>query len=113
MALTVVQLQVLRGIDGEDYKTIKVTGDTSYPTGGYAITPALFNFQAFATDGYGSGLPPVAAYWLILGDGNGNTFAGINPANGNMQLYVTTTGVEVAGGTTAATSIVFLAAYGH
>jgi hypothetical protein len=113
MALTVVQMQVLRSAYGEDYKVIKVTGDTSYPTGGYAITPALFNFNAFATDGYGTGLPPVAGNYEILGDGNGNTFAGINPANGNMQLYVTTTGVEVAGASTAATSIVFLGANGH
>jgi hypothetical protein len=113
MALTITKLGVYRGQGQADEVCIKVvTGSADYPTGGYAISPSLFGFNAFEVDSQGTGLPPVADYYSIDGDGVGATFAGINPANGNLQMYVTTTGVEVANnGTPGWTG--FLRSYGH
>ena len=113
MALTITKLAVYRGQGQADEVCIKVvTGASDYVTGGYPITPSLFGFNAFETDSGGTGLPPVADYYSIDGDGVGTTFAGINPANGNLQMYVTTTGAEVANaGTPAWTG--FLRSYGH
>jgi hypothetical protein len=113
MALTAVQVQVFRGVDGEDLKLIKVTtGAADYVTGGYPILPSLFLFTGFATDGYGTGLPPVAGNYAIVGDGVGTPYAVINPVNGNLQLFATTTGVELAAGATPA-YIGFIEAFGH
>jgi hypothetical protein len=113
MALTATLLQRLPGIGAEDLRVIKVTGDSSYPTGGYAVTPALFGFNAFATDVLGTGKPPVAGYYSIVGNGVGAVFPGINPTQGNLQLYVTTTGLEVAAAVDESTAVAFLAAFGH
>lgn len=113
MALTATILQRIDGVGPERYVAIKVAGDSSYPTGGYAVTPAMFGFSSFAPDGLGTGLPPVAAFYGIQGEGVGNVFAGINPTNGNLQLYVTTTGVEVANATNESTYVGFLEAFGH
>lgn len=98
----------------EKLVTIKVTGDSSYPTGGYAVTPALFGFNAFApsADGIGAAVPVAGAY-SILGDAQGNPYSGINPANGNLQLFVATTGAEVASATSETGTSVYLEALGH
>jgi|SRR5271155_1550755 len=113
MALTVTRLAVYRGQGQCDEFCFKlVTGAADYTTGGYVITPALLSINAFEVDSQGTGLPPVADYYSIDGDGVGSTFAGINPANGNLQMYVTTTGLEVANnGTPAWTG--FIRTYGH
>jgi hypothetical protein len=113
MALTGVVTQVLRGIGAEDYKQVKVTGDSSYPTGGYPVTPALFQFNAFAPDGLGSGLPPVVGAYQLISDLQGTPYSVINPANGNLQFFVQTTGVEVAAAVNVSTASSVLGAYGH
>ena len=112
MALGATVLQRIDGVGPARLVVIKVTGDSSYPTGGYAVTPAMFGFNSFLSDGLGTGLPPVAGNYTIEGEGVGNVFAGINPANGNLQLYVTTTGVEVGSGVSEATYVGFLSAMG-
>lgn len=112
MALSSTLIQRLPGIGGYDLRVIKVTGDASYPTGGYAVTPALFGFTRFATDELGTGLPPVAGNYAILGDAGGNPYSVINPANGNLQLFVATTGVEVANTTSETGFSAFLEAFG-
>lgn len=116
MALTTTILQKLRSAYGEDAAVIKVTGDASYPTGGYAITPVMFGFNSFATDGLGTGLPPVNGNWSLLGDATGTPnaiYGAINPVNGNLQLFVTTTGVEVGSGVSATGYSGVLEALGH
>jgi len=116
MALTATILAVYRGQGQADEKIVKVSGDTSYPTGGYAVTPSLFGFNAFEPDSQGTGLPPVIGYYSIVGDcmGTPNTwYSAINPVNGNLQLFVTTTGVEVASAVNVSTFAAVLDSYGH
>ena len=97
--------------------TIKVLGDASYPTGGYPVTPALFNLLAFAPSSDAIG-PLVNAFgtYSIEGDIQGSVFLGINPAaganQGNLQYFVTTTGVEVAATTNETANGGILSAYG-
>lgn len=116
MALTATTLQRLSSAYGYNATVVKAVGDTSYPTGGYAVTPALFGFNAFATDGLGTGLPPTLGNYAILGDAMGTPdtwYSAINPANGNLQLFVTTTGVEVAAAVNVSTFAVVLEALGY
>jgi hypothetical protein len=94
-------------------KLAKVTGDSSYPTGGYAVTPALFGFSAFATDGLGTGLPPTLGAYQVIADLQGATFSVMNPANGNLQFFVQTTGLEVANATNVSAVNILLQAFGH
>lgn len=118
MALTATKLQVFRGQGQADIVMIKVVaGNTAdYPTGGYTITPGMFGFNAFETDGQGTGLPPVAGYYGILADAMGTPttwFGAINPVNGNLQAIVTTTGVEAASNANVNGFACLLEAYGH
>lgn len=100
MALSATIVQITEGIGPYRSVTIKVTGDSSYPTGGYAVTPALFGARSFAPSGpiggSSQGPPPVVGNYGILGDCVGNPYAVINASTGNLQLFVATTGVEVA-----------------
>lgn len=113
MPMTSTILQVIRGVGGEDYKVIKVTGDASYPTGGYPITPGLFGFNSFATDGLGTGLPATVGAVIPITDLVTTPYGIINPANGNLQLIVTATNVEVANAVSEVGYSSLLAAYGH
>jgi hypothetical protein len=104
------------GVGGDDQHLISVTGGTDYTAGGYALTPTDFSFNAFLTDGLGTGLPPTPAYWVVgqaLAAGAATGFAGvpaINPTNGKLQFYDPATGAEVADATGF---IAYLLAYGH
>jgi len=105
------------GIGGEDQHLIAFVGDTSYPTGGYIVNAASFSFNAFAPDGLGTGLPPtVGAYWIV-GQTNtgttGNYDIQLNPVNGRLQFFVSSTGAEVANGVDVSAQGAILAAYGH
>jgi hypothetical protein len=113
MALTSVVKQVMRSIGSEDFRVIQVTGDASYVTGGYAVTPALFGFNAFATDGLGGGLPPTLGFYDVFSDLVTTPYSIVNPANGNLQLIVTATNVEVANAASAAGFTCLLGAWGH
>ena len=103
MALSATILQETTGMGPYRSVTIKVTGDASYPTGGYAVPASLFGGRTFAPSGpiggANQGVPPVAGSYAICGDCVGTPYAVINPANGNLQLFVATTGVEVANAT--------------
>lgn len=103
MALSATILQETTGMGPYRSVTIKVTGDASYPTGGYAVPASLFGGRTFAPSGpiggANQGGPPVAGSYAICGDCVGTPYAVINPANGNLQLFVATTGVEVANAT--------------
>ena len=112
MALTATILQVCDGVGPYRLSIIKVAGDNSYVTGGYTVTPAMFGFSTFAPDGLGSGIPPTLGNYALMADMEGTKFAGVNSANGKLQLYVTTTGVEVGNGVTAVSWSGLLEAYG-
>jgi hypothetical protein len=103
MALSATILQITEGMGPYRAVTIKVTGDASYPTGGYAVPASLFGANSFAPSGpiggANQGPPPVAGSYGILGDCVGNPYAVINASTGKLQLFVATTGVEVANAT--------------
>jgi len=118
MALTVTKLAVYRGQGQCDEVTVKVvaTNTADYPTGGYAITPSMFGFNAFETDGQGSGIPPVIGYYNIDADSMGTPqtwFGAVNPVQGNLQAFVTTTGVEAASNANVNGFSCILTSYGH
>lgn len=113
MALTAVLLQRIDGVGPASYRMIKVTGDASYPTGGYAVTPALFGLTRFESDGLGSGLAPALGSYSVVADLQGNPYSAVNPANNNLQLFVATTGVEVTSGTSETGTSVLLEALGE
>jgi hypothetical protein len=115
MAVTATLLARYPGIGGEDQHLVKIAGDTAYPTGGYALTPANFSFTRFAPDGIGTGLPPVLPYWIVGTFDNNTTAefdAKVNPVNGNLQLFVSSTGAEVANGVDVSAQGVYAVAYG-
>lgn len=104
------------GIGAEDQHLIAFTGDTSYPTGGYILTPAYFSFNAFASDGLGTGAPPLVPYWIVGETNTGTTadvIAQVNPANGRLQFFVASTGAEVANGVDVSAFGIIAVAYGH
>jgi len=116
MALTATKLAVYRGQGQCDEVVVKAVGDASYPTGGYPVLPALFGFNAFEVDSLGTGLPPTIGFYSIDADAMGTPqtwYAATNPANGNLQLFVTTTGVEVANAVNVSTFACILTSYGH
>ena len=76
---------------GEDVRILAVTGDTSYPTGGYAV----------AGDFPQSGL-------IGLNDGVGTRIALWDDVNKKVKFIVTATGAEVAAATDVSASTVRL-----
>ena len=113
MAPTTAIQQTLRGVGAEDYKIIKFTGDASYVTGGYAITPAMFGFNAFTTDGQGTGLPPTVGVYSVVSDMVTANYGIVNPVNGNLQVIVSSTNTELGNGLPATGYSTLLGAYGH
>src|SRR5215475_1774737 len=93
------------GVGGDDQHLISVTGGTDYTAGGYTLVPSDFSFTRFSTDGLGTGLSPLPAYWVVgqaLAAGAATGFAGvpaINPTNGKLQFYNPATGAEVTDAT--------------
>src|SRR5216684_9403601 len=85
--------------DGEFLQVLQVTADNAYPTGGYPLPPALFNFVGFAPSSDAIGPNIVAwANVTVQAAHQLNPSPVINPANGNLQFFVPTTGVEVGNG---------------
>lgn len=80
-----------------------ITGDTSYPTGGYLITPALFGFQ-FLGHAVCTGLSSIGG--TVVGD------AVFNEAT-NRLLFVSPAGTEVANATNVSTITVNLEGFGN
>jgi hypothetical protein len=114
MALTSTPLLKWNLQPSEALSIVVLTGDASYPTGGYPVTPALFFLTAFAsTSDFQLQAPPTFAPYLLGADGQGGTYATINQANGNLQLFVSSTGAEVANATNVSTIKTICLAFGH
>jgi hypothetical protein len=75
-----------------------ITGDSSYATGGYAVTPASFGMNSI------TGIVP-------LGVVAGNV-AQYDATNAKIRFIVAATGAEVANTTNVATSILPVIVYG-
>jgi hypothetical protein len=79
-----------------------VTGDTSYATGGYTITPALFGFQFLG-------------HYVVVGPTGASTVAAEaaqNPANGKL-LFLAPSGSEVTAATNVSAVSFYLEGYGN
>ena len=114
MALTSTPLFKWNLQPSEAISIVILTGDTSYPTGGYPVTPGLFFFNAFAsTSDFQLQQPPASLSYVLGADFQGGTYATINPANGNLQLFVSSTGVEVANTTNVSTIKTLCVGFGH
>lgn len=77
MAITVTQAAV-ENPAGVRFKTVTLTLDASYPTGGYALTPAQLGFVS-SIDG------------IVAGGTAGNTtgvVVGWNPTTQKLQVYL-------------------------
>lgn len=114
MALTVLPKYKWAWGATEFFVVIEVDGDTSYPTGGYAVTPALFTLNTFpATSDSQLQVPPTFGPVGIYADGQVATYAIIFSATGNLGLAVSSTGVEVANAVNVTAVKTLLCAFGH
>ncbi len=88
MALSATILYKDITADGEFEVIAQVTGDTSYPTGGYAITPALLGLNAFKTAFGGTGVPATVPFELVGHNAAASSwFPVVNYSTGKLQLY--------------------------
>jgi len=118
MALTVTPLyKWFWGNDSEGTVYIMVTGDTSYPAGGYPLPPSLFALNTFAaTSDFQLQVPPPNPVFIAADSSNTGAALGgygaIDAVTGNLRLFLST-GAEVTTAATAATFKETLMAYGH
>ena len=86
MALVFTDVLVTANLEGtgKALRVIDVTGDTSYPTGGTAITPAQLQ------------LSTVDAVFITPKTVAADTFATYNPTTGKLVVQVMSTAAEVA-----------------
>ncbi len=114
MALTATILSKDITADGEFEVIAQVTGDSSYPTGGYALTPALFGLNAFKTGYGGTGVPPTVPYLLCGDNGLASDWGPVvDFTNGNLELYVVSTQVQVAAATNVSAFSALVRVKGH
>lgn len=114
MALTVLPKYKWAWGATEFFVLIEVDGDASYPTGGYAMTPALFTLNTFpATSDSQLQVPPTFGPVGVWADGQVATYALINSGTGNLQFAVSSTGVEVANAVNVTAVKTLLCAFGH
>jgi|SRR5271156_6054466 len=114
MALTILPKYKWAWGDSEFFVIVEADGDASYATGGYAMTPALFQLNTFAaTSDFQLQVPPTFGPVGIWADGQVATYAVIFSATGNMGLAVSSTGVEVGNGTNVTAVKTLLCCFGH
>jgi hypothetical protein len=98
----------------EFFVIISVNDAGNYATGGYAMTPALFTLNTFAsTSDSQLQTPPVFGPVGIWADGQVGNYAVISSSTGNMLIAVSSTGVELGNGVSAAGVTTALCAFGH
>jgi hypothetical protein len=94
-ATAVVALGTIpKGVPGSRYsKRVRLTGDTSYPTGGYAVTAANFGFAVQ--------IDYLEIINQLMGATNAGYQWGYNTVTQKLQLFVQSSAAEV----TAATDV--------
>lgn len=100
--------------DGEFEIIAQITGDTSYPSGGYAFTPDQFGLNTFATAFGGSGSPPaVGAVQVLSSNAVANSLFSVQEQDtGNWALY-TALGTEETADSDVHTTLALVRAIGH
>jgi hypothetical protein len=117
MALSVVPMYKWAWGASEFMVVATFTGDTTYVSGtGYALTPAMFTLNTFASTSDSQLQAPPANPVGIWADASHSApgaggYAQIDVTTGNLRLY-TAGGTEVASGT-AVTYVTVLIAFGH
>lgn len=97
----------------EFFVIIAVNDAGTYVPGGYAMTPALFTLNTFAsTSDSQLQVPPTFGAVGIWADGQVGNYAVISSSTGNMLIAVSSTGVEL-GAVSAAGVTTALCAFGH
>lgn len=117
MALTVTRLLKWALQPSEYICIIKVVGDSSYPSGGYPITPGNFQITTFAsTSDYGLQAPTNASGYFIGSDlfesGTAGAYSIVDDTNGNLRMFAAS-GTEIGTGSSAAGQGAVLIAFGH
>jgi hypothetical protein len=117
MALTITRMWKWAWGTTEFMSIILTQGDSNYPTGGYPLTPSMFDLTAFAsTSDFQLQAPPPNPVGVWADESNTGAavggYAAIDAVTGNMRLFLAT-GTEVAGAATAATFKTALIAFGH
>lgn len=114
MALTITPMYKWAWGATEFTAIVKATGDSSYPSpGGYALPASVFTFNTYAaTSDFQLQAPPANPVG-IWADGQGGTYGIIDSATGNLRLFVSSTGVEVANGVNVTAVNTTLVAFGH
>lgn len=111
MAITASNPTVREALGKEFYVEVQVTGDSSYPAGGYDITPSLFGFNAFANAPLQSA-PPTPA-WQVVHQNN-TAFVPVNTlGNQKLMLWQWATAAEVTTATNVSTFKAVIGALGH
>lgn len=114
MALTIKPVYKWSWGASEFFAIVEVDGDSSYPTGGYALPPSTFFFNTYAaTSDFQLQAPPLFGSVGVYADGQVGTYAIIAAATGNLVLAVSSTGVEVANATNVTAVKTLLCAFGH
>lgn len=114
MALTIKPVYKWAWGASEFFALVEVDGDSSYPTGGYALPPSTFFFNTYAaTSDFQLQAPPLFGPVGVWADGQVGTYAVIASATGNLQLAVSSTGVEVANTTNVTAVKTLICAFGH
>ena len=105
MALSFSILDVRPRSDGSKEVIAKVTGDTSYPSGGYQLTPANFGLNTFKPQQFSAGF----VYPVILGGGvaSGKAVASIFDVDtaGKYHMYAPAATTPFAVEVTATTNV--------
>lgn len=100
--------------DGEFEIIAQITGDTSYPSGGYTFSPSQFGLNTFAAAFGGSGAPPaVGAVQILSSNAVANSLYSVqNQTTGAWQLY-TALGTEEVATTSVSTTKALVRVIGH
>jgi hypothetical protein len=117
MALTITPMWKWAWGASEFMSVIETIGDASYPSGGYALTPAMFTLNTFAsTSDAQLQVPPPNPVGIWSDNSNAGAgvggYAAIDAVTGNMRLFLAS-GVEVTALATAVTFKTSLLVFGH
>lgn len=117
MALTITPLLKWNLQPSEAISIIKVVGDSSYPAGGYTLTPANFTLNAYASTSDQQLQAPTNASSFFIGSdliesGAGGTYSEVDDVTGKLRMFAAA-GTEIGTGATAVAIGAVLIAFGH
>lgn len=97
----------------EFFAIAKVTGDASYPAGGYPLPASVFTFSTYAATSDAQLQAPSVFAVGIWADAQVGTYGIIDAVTGNLRLAVSSTGLEVAVASNQSAVVTAICAFGH